>query len=812
MNEFAQDLRYAARQLTRKPGFAAILVFTLALGIGANTAVFSVVQGVLLRPLPYPAPERLAVLWSQFPTMDLLEFGSSWPEYAEFREQQRSFDEVGSWYGTERTLTGGDQPERIDVTAFTHTMWPVLGVQPLVGRTFTADEDLAGNDDVVVLSHGLWERNFGEDESVVGRSIELDGRATVVLGVMPPDFDFNVNSDADAWIPMGIDPGDPPGRANHYAAIAGRLSDGVTFEQAQLELRGILDRWAEDQSVGHTWRPPGHPAFLRPMHEQVVGDVRTSLLVLLGAVGFVLLIACANVANLLLVRGEGRQHEISIRASMGAGHGRIVRQLVTESLVMALVGGVLGVALAYVGLQALLAAAPSTLPRLDQVGLNPVVLSFSAGVTLMAGLLFGLAPSLQAARMNIQGALREEGRGGTVSKGRFRFRQLLVVSEMSLAVVLLVAAALLMQSFWRLQSVDPGFHAEGLLTMSVNTPATSYPEPTDVTGFYRDVIPRLAAIPGVTAATAVRTPPLSGSLPPNDLDIEGFEATDDSPPLNADIQVVAPGYFETMGVPLLRGRGFDERDNMDGQIVGVIDEVLAERFFPGEDPIGRRVRQPGNEWSTVVGVVGAVRQQGLDVEPRAHLYLVHAQTPATWSARRDMTLLLQTGIEPLALVSAARQAVRDMDPNMPLFEVTTMDNTVALSTANQRFSMFLQVVFAAVALLLAVVGIYGVLSYSVAQRTQEIGIRMALGARGETILRLVVGQGLALMALSVAIGVGGALMLGQVLSGLLYGISPRDPATYVAVVAVLTCVGALACYVPARRASSVMPQTALRSD
>lgn len=811
MDELIQDLSYSVRQLARKPGFAAVLVLTLALGVGANTAVFSVVHGVLLRPLPYPEADRLVVVWTQFPTMELNEFPASWPEYSEFREQNRAFEEVGAWIGGERTITGGDAPERLAVTSFTWTMWDVLGVDPLFGRVFTEEEDIDGSDDVVVLSHGLWQRRFGSDAGVVGQTIELNGRTTVVLGVMPESFEFDVNAEGEAWQPMGIDPGNPPGRANHFASIAGRLQAGVTFERAQEDLRSILTRWEEDEAIGHTWRRPGHPAFLRPLHQQVVGDVEASLFVLLGAVGFVLLIACANVANLLLVRGEARQREMSIRASVGAGQGRIVRQLVTESLVTAFIGGALGIALAFGGLKVLLAIAPDTLPRVETVGLNGTVLGFSAAVALVAGLLFGLAPALQAARLNIQAALREEGRGGTASKGRFRLRQILVVSEMALAVVLLIAAGLLMQSFWRLQSVDPGFRSENVLAFSVSPPPASYPDSSDVTGFYRDLMPQIAAIPGVTSVGAVRIPPLAGSLPPNDIQIENYVQPQDGIPTNADVQLVTPGYFATLGIPLLQDRS-EDRDQLDGEIVAVIDEVLARRFFPGEDPTGRRIRQTGSAWSTIVGVVGGVHQESLDIEPRAHLYLVHAQSPATWFAVRDMTVLLRTGVEPLGLVSSVRQVVARMDSNLPVYEVTTMENHVARSTATERFSMFLQLVFAAVALALAVIGIYGVLSYSVAQRTQEIGIRMALGADQGTILKLVVGQGMVLVFVSIALGVIGALATAEVLSSLLYGVSPRDPATYVAVTGVLAVVAAFACYLPARRASTVSPQTALRYD
>lgn len=812
MDDVLQDLGYSARQLLRRPGFTAVLIATLALGIGANTAVFSVVNGVLLRPLPYPEPDELGVLWSQFPTMDLMEFGSSWPEYDEFRSQQSAFEEVGGWYSDEITLTGGDRPERVPVAAFTASMWSVLDRAPRIGRVFTEEEGFPGRDAVVVLSDGLWQRAFGADPAVLGTSIQLDGVATVVLGVMPPDFEFSPAGEVAAWIPMAVDPADPPGRANHFTSIAARLAPGTTWEAAEADLDRILARWTEDSEIGHTWRSPGHPAFIRPMHEQVVGGVQSTLVVLLAAVGLVLLIACANVANLLLARGEARQREVAIRSSMGASRRRVLRQFVTESLLLAVVGGVAGVALAVVGVEALLRAAPDTLPRLDQIGLDRTVLAFSAGITLLAGLLFGVVPAVQAAGGDLQQTLRDDERGGTSGRRRLRIRQLLVVSEMSLSIVLLVVAGLLMQSFWRLQSVDPGFEADGTLAFEVTTTRADYPEELDVTGFFQEILPRLAALPGVESATAVRTPPLSGSLPPNDLDIEGYVSTEDSPPLNGDIQVVAPGYFEALGIELASGRTFGEGDHMDGQIAAIIDEVLAARFYPGQDPIGRRIRQPGAEWSTIVGVVRSVHQQGLDIEPRATMYLAHAQTPATWSARRDMTLLLRTSLDPLALTASAREVVASIDANVPLANVTTMAATRARSTANERFSMLLQLVFALTALLLAAVGIYGVLSYSVARRSREIGIRMALGARGASIRRLVVGQGLMLVLFAVFIGVAGALAAGRLLSGLLFEISPHDPLTYTAVVGVLTLVAGLACYVPAYRASTVSPQIALRSD
>ena len=806
-------MRYTLRQWARKPAFTGILVLTLALGIGANTAVFSVVQGVLLQPLPYPQPERLTVAWSQFPTMDLMEFPSSWPEFDDYRREASSFQELGLWGRTQSTLTGDDNPERLDIAYFTWTMWPVLGVEPAVGRVFTEQEDVAGSDDVVVLSYGLWQRRFGGDPGVVGSTIEMNGTAQTVLGGMPRGFGFP-DQGTVAWTPLGLDPGDPPGRSNHFGNILGRLAPGVPVEQATTELAGLVQRWQDDESLGHTWHHEFHPAFLRPLHEDTVGDMRASLMVLLGAVGFVLLIACANVANLLLVRGEARLREVSIRAAMGAARGRVVRQLLTENLLLALVGLGAGLLLARLGLKALLALAPPDLPRTEAIGLNGTVMAFSAVVALVAGILFGLAPAVQTMRMDVQGALRDEGRGGTAGRRRFVSRQLLVVSQTALAVMLLIGAGLLIQSFWRLRSVDPGFRTEDVLAFSLSIPTTAYPEAADVTGFYRDLAPRLAALPGVTATGMVRTAPLTGSLPPNDIEFEGIPRTEeDGPPLNADIQMVSAGYFETLRIPLLQGRVFDATDDADSELVAVVDEVLARRFF--EDPadaIGERVAQSGREMARIVGIVGSVRQEGLAEEPRASVYLLHAQSPRTWFPVRGMTVLLRTGVEPLGLVDAVRREVRSMDANLPVYQVTTMERTLSDATARERFSMFLQLVFAGVALLLAMVGIYGVLSYSVAQRTREIGIRMALGAQREGILRLVVGQGMTMVVAALALGVVGAMLGAQVMASLLFGISPRDPATYAAVVVALLVVSAVACWLPARRASSVSPQTALRYE
>lgn len=814
LDAWMQDTRYAVRQIIQRPGFAAILVLTLALGIGANTAVFSVVNGVVLRPLPYPEAERLTVVWSQFPTMELMEFPSSWPEYDDYRTATSSFEELGAWARTQRTITGGEAPERLRVANFTWTMFPVLGVEPLHGRTFGPDEDVAGTDGAALLSHGLWQRRFGGDPSVVGGTVELDGSTVTILGVMPEGFGFP-DPDTDAWIPAGIDPANPPGRSNHFANILGRLAPGVTLEGAEAELDGLVRGWEQETELGHSWSSTQHPAFLRPLHEDVVGDVSASLFVLLGAVGLVLLIACANVANLLLVRAEGRSREISVRSALGAGRGRIMRQLVTESLLLACVGGLVGVAMARIGLTSLLAMAPADIPRVDAVALDGTVLGFSAGVTLMSGLLFGLAPAFRALRTDVRGALTSEGgRGGTAGKDRFRLRGLLVVGQTALAVVLLVGGGLLLRSFGNLTDVDPGFRGASVVSVSLSLPQGGYPGPEDVIGFYRELMPRVAALPGVSEAGLVRTAPLTGSLPPNDIEFEGRVPTEGDPPLNADIQVVSAGYFETMGVPLLTGRMFARTDHEASEAVAVVDEPFARRFFQDPaDALGARVKQFGRpEYARVVGVVGAVRQEGIATEPRAQLYLLHAQSPRTWFLIRGMSVLARTEVEPSGLVEALRGEVRALDPDLPVFSETTMAETLRGAMATQRFNLFLQLVFAGVALLLAAIGIYGVLSYQVQQRTREIGIRLALGAEREGIVGLVVREGMALVVVAVGIGLLGALAVGGVLSSLLYQVSARDPLTYALVTGMLLAVAALACWIPARRASAVDPQSALRAE
>jgi predicted permease len=818
MEHLLKDLRFAVRQLFRRPGFTAVLVLTLALGIGANTAVFSVVNAVLLRPLPYPDQGDLAVVFDQFPGLNLTEFPASGPEYIEYREQNRSFEQLAAYTTAGTAITGDGEPERVQFTSASWQLFPAIGLEPEIGRVFADADDRPGAEAVVVLSHALWQRRYAGDPGALGRTLILNGTPQTIVGVMPADFRFP-EPDVQLWVPLGLDPASPGGRGSHYLSMVGRLRPGVTLASARAEVGDLMERWSADPAVDHSWNAENHPAVIQSLRDQMVGDVSRPLWIMLGAVVVVLLIACANVANLLLVRGEGRVREISVRTAMGAGRWRIVSQLLTESVVMAGAGGLAGLALAWAGVRGLVAIAPPDLPRADEIGVDPMVLSFTVGVTLLAGVLFGLAPALQAGRTDVQASLREEGRSGTSARGRVRVRQLLVVSETALAIVLLVAAGLLLQSFRRLSAVDPGFRPEQVITMSVSVPAFKYPDFPQVDAFHRELRERVAAIPGVQTVGEVRTAPLAGSLSPNDVEVEGFDrhqAGDEGPPMNADVQLVSAGYFEAMGIDMVEGRGFDERDDITAPVVVVVSEELAKRYWPDRSAIGGRIRQsgyqPALEWGEVVGVVEDIRHEGLDQPVRGTLYFVFPQSVRTWYLARAMTLVVRTNVDPQSVIGAARSQLLEMDSDVPLYQVETMSRAIADSTSTQRFTMLLQLVFALVALTLAAIGLYGVMSFTVARRTPEIGIRMALGAERGEVLRMVVGQGMGIVLVAAVLGVGGALAAGRVLSGLLYGVTARDPVTYATVVGTLLLVAFVACWIPARRASAVDPGSALRYE
>jgi predicted permease len=811
VDELVQNVGYALRILRRAPGFTAVAVATFALGIGANTAVFSVVRSVVLRPLPFPDDERLAVILMRWPSFDMDDFPSSPPEYVAYRDHSRSWEELAAYEQRSVTLTAdGREAERVRIALATSNLFPTLRIEPVLGRRFTADDSREGSNRVAVVSHAFWMSRYGGDSRVIGSSVVLDGIARTVVGVMPPRFAFP-SPDVRLWLPIAFTPQDLQSRGNHSLSIVGRLRAEVALADAERELTALIPRLVESGVRIHDT----HPVYLRSLRTEIVGDVSRTLWVMLGAVALVLVIACANVANLLLVRAEGRAREMSLRTALGAGRRRLMSQLITESLVLAGAGGLAGLALAYLGVDALRAVAPADLPRLNEISVDGTVLAFTLVLTVGAGVLFGLAPALQAGRADLQGVLRETGRTGTTGRKRIRLRQLLVVSQTVLAVVLLVAAGLLLQSFRRLMAVDPGWRAERVIAATITIPAVIYSRAEDAVGFYETLLPGVASLPGVTAAGAVSVAPLAGSVGPTDIAVEGWAGGPDMPRPIADIRAVTPGYFAAMGIPLVAGRTFEDEDRMSAPLVAVVSERLAQDYWPGRNAIGGRIRRDAGDepFAQVVGVVRDVRQERLDRPPtRGTLYLVHAQTPYTSGPTRSMTLTVRTAVEPTSLASAIRREVRAVDPSVPVYQVRTMEQAVADTTATQRFAMLLQLLFALVALSLSAVGLYGVLAFTVARRTTEIGIRMALGAKRADVQRMILKQGMGIVVIALALGVGGALAAGRLLGSLLFGVAPTDPPTYAIVVAVLLAVSLLACWIPARRASGVDPAEALRAE
>jgi putative ABC transport system permease protein len=807
MEGIARDVAYAFWMLRRRPGFAAVIVLTLALGIGANTAVFSVVRSVLLRPLPFPEDERLALIRMRAPTFEV---SPSPPEYVAYRDHAQSWEELAAYQVGAATVTeDGGEPERIDVGLVTSNLFTALGIEPLLGRRFTPEDGQEGSEEVAVLSHAFWVSRYGGDPGVIGRTVLLDVPRTVV-GVMPAEFRFPT-PDVRLWLPIAFTARDLQYRGNHNYSVVGRLRRGVTLGSAERELDTLVARFIADPSFNfHQW----HPVYLRSLRTEMVGDVSRTLWMMLAAVALVLVIGCANVANMLLVRAEERAREMSVRTALGAGRRRLVAQVLTESLVMAGAGGLAGAAVAYLGVDALRVVAPADLPRLDEIGVDAGVLAFTVLLTVGAGVLFGLVPALYAGRADLQGALRDAARSGTAGRRRIRLRQLFVVSETALAVVLLVAAGLLLQSFRRLMAVDPGFSAESVLTARVTVPAVKYAEGRDLADFYESLLPRVASLPGVVAAGAAWEAPLAGGLTATNIEVEGWINSGDAPPI-VDVQAVTPGYFDAMGIRVLEGRAFEERDGLDALPVAMVSEALAREYWSGQSALGGRIRLDWDEqpFAEVVGIVPEVRHEGLDrPAARGTLYLVYGQTPLTWGRLRSLTLTVRTSIEPTSLVGAIRSELQALDPSVPLYRVRTMEQAVADDTATQRFSMLLQVLFALVALSLAAVGLYGVLAFTVTRRTAEIGVRMALGAERSDVLRMIVRQGMAIVAVALAVGVAGALASGRLLASLLFGVSPADPVTYTTVVGVLLVVALVACWIPARRASGVDPAEALRAE
>ncbi|HJR05678.1 MAG TPA: ABC transporter permease [Pyrinomonadaceae bacterium] len=811
MGDLWQDLRYGLRMMLKNPGFTVVAVLALALGIGANSAIFSVVNTVLLRPLPYRDPERLVMIWEDDTKGGYPRDTPAAANYIDWRDQSSVFEGMAAMAEQNFNLTGTGEPEKIEGRRVSANLFSLLGVEPQVGRAFLAEEDQPGRSRVVVISHGLWQRRFGADAKIINQSLTLNGESYTVVGVMPSHFQFPSRED-ELWVPIAFTPEEAASRGRHYLEVVARIKSGVTLEQAQAEMSTIASRLQQQYPEQNAELG----AVVTPLHEQVVGDIKPALLVLLGAVGFVLLIACANVANLLLARAAVRQKEISIRVALGASRLRLVRQFLTESVLLAVLGGGVGLLLSLWGVSLLKAFIPENISQVEAITIDARVLAFTLLVSLLTGLIFGLAPATQASNLNLNETLKEGGRDSAAGSRGNRIRNLLVVTEVAVSLVLLIGAGLLINSFMRLRNVDPGFRADNLLTMQVELPELKYPEHAQRTNFYNELLRRIEALPGVKSVAVTTNLPLYAQGNSIGVSIEGRPdpAPGQGKRPSVTTRVVSPNYFQTMGIALLQGRGFSDQDKVDSPAVAVISETMARRFWPDQDPTGRRLTSGSptstdpNDWITVVGVVKDVRQFELISEAKQQMYLSYVQ--ADFFAPND--LVVRTDLEPLSLASAVRRAVWEVDKDQPVSKIRTMEEIVSESVARQRFSMLLLGIFATLALVLAAVGIYGVMSYSVAQRTREFGIRMALGAQRSDVLKLAVGQGLKLVLVGIVIGLGAAFVLTRVMSSLLFGVSATDPVTFITISLVLVGVAVLASFVPALRATKIDPMDALRYE
>ena len=805
MDHLSRDLHYALRRLIKSPGFTVVAVLTLALGIGANSAIFSVVNGVLLKPLPYPEPDRLVGVYH---VSDGQRAVMSGPNYSDIARLATTIESSAAYSVSRMILTGEGEATRLPIAEVSASLFNVLYVRPALGRTFNADENTPGRTNMVILSHGLWEQRFGGDPGVIGRRITLDGVRREVIGVMPRGFSYPTGR--QAWVPLEYDENFvTKQRGAWYLNVVARLKPGVTPEQSAAEVETVgrnLARQYPDANgeIGMT---------TMPLLEAMVGDIRRSVLILLGAVGFVLLIACTNVANLLLARAAARESEMAVRTALGAGRGRLVRQLLTESVVLSLLGAGFGLLLAVWGVELLINLKPEGIPRLDNVQVDAAVIVFTLVTALVTGLLFGLVPAFTATR-GISSSLREAGRGAVTSRAGVRVRGVLVIAELALAVMLLAGAGLLMRSFMKLQAVDPGFRSEQALTFELTLPESRYAEDEPRIQFFDQLLSRLRALPGVRSASAVLGLPLSGLDLIISFEVAGRPPVPPSQQPAMQVRVATPDYFDAIGIPLKRGRGFTEADRHGTPRVVLITEAAARQFFPGEDPIGKKItlgwrRGPGRErgGGEIVGVVGDIKDAALNEPTPPQIYMPLRQWPVSF-----MTVVMTTSVPPAALADAARAQVAAIDPNLPLSEVTTLQAVVARSISQQRFYLTLLTMFAAVALVLAAIGIFGVLSYAVAQRTREIGIRMALGAQERTVISLIVRQAMLLVVAGVALGTAAALFLSETMTKMLFSIKPTDPATFATVAGLLIAVALFAAYIPARRATRVDPIVALRAE
>ncbi len=804
MEGLIKDIRYGVRALRASTGFAVVAIVAIALGIGANTAIFSVVHTILLRSLPFHNPASLVMVWEKFPATSEHNVVSP-ANYLDWKRDNRVFGDMAVILDfLAANLTGSGEPEELLSAAVSPNFFQLIGVQPMMGRTFLPEEAVR-RDRAALLSHKLWRRRFASDPGIVGKSLRLNGEPTRVIGVLPPDFEWN-NRKTDLWTMYLLDPQvDYRSKSGRYMSVVARLKPNVTLKQAQAELSTIARRLEQQYpSFNKNWG-----VNLVPLHEQTVGAVRPALMVLLAAVGFVLLIACVNVANLLLARGAARQREMAVRAALGAGRRRLVRQLLTESVILAVAGGTLGLLLAQWGVDALVMLAPRSIPRLAEIGMDRTVFAFTALVSVATGILFGLVPAVEVSRSNLNDALKEGGRSSTGDARRERLRSLLVVSEIALALVLLIGAGLMIRSFGRLAAVKPGFNTDQVLTMRVQLASAKYSQDPAVIAFFKEAVDRISRLPGVRSAGAINYLPFTGLASATGFNVVGRPKPAPGEEPTTGVRVVHPNYFRAMGIPLLRGREFSERDTKQSPRVLIISQSLARQFFADEDPIGKKLII---EWGEdipdeIVGVVGDVLHDGLDTRPEPVIYWPEARMPYQF-----MALVVRTAGDPKSAASAVIKEIHSMDPDQPVSDVRGMNEVVAASMSRQRFNMLLLGIFAMVALALAAVGIYGVMAYGVTQRTHEIGIRIALGAGRAEVMRMVVTRGIILALGGIALGLGASFALARLMKSLLFGITATDPATYAALSSVLVLIALGACSIPALRATRVDPMVALRYE
>jgi predicted permease len=810
-----KSLRHALRTLLSKRGLLAVAVITLALGIGANTAIFSVVSAVLLRPLPYSEPARLVRVYSEFPTMDLRKFWMSAPEFLDIQKEAKSWESIGAFYVDGANVGTASEPIRVTAAAVTRSLIQALGVQPARGRNFSPQEDSYGGPRTVLITDGLWRRAFGADAGIIGKELQIDSRSYTVIGVMPPGFVFPAGSNdpVEVFATFQFNPASPGNRGGHYLSVIGKLRKGVSIQQTQDEMKSLMAGWKRENRAMHLLNPERHPVVMIPLHEDVVGSARPAILMLLGAVGFVLLIACVNVTNLLLARAESRRREYAMRLALGAGWKRLLHQFLTEASVLVLFGALSGILLSYIGLKVILAAAPDIVPRTGEIGIDPMVLLYTLGISVLAVFIFALVPLFQIRDHNLAAELRAAGQKTATGGGSHRFKQMLVIAQIALAVVPVIGSGLMIRGFWKLRHVDLGMNPNRVMAFGLSLPESRYEAP-DRLRFANALQQKLASQPGVrSAAMASGLPPLR-PINANDTDIEGYESTPEGPQENVDYwNVVTEDYFKTMGIRKIDGRLFERLDGAEkAQNVVVINQAMTRRFWKG-NPIGKRVNPGSNDpptWFTVIGVVEDTKNTGVDKSAGTELYFLLPQVIQFTDSNMGFVVRTDSGVSTTA--AAIRSAVRDLDVSVPVYDLKTMSDIVDQSLVRPRFLSVLLGIFSIISLVLAAVGIYGVMAYTVAQETQEIGVRVALGATAQNVLAMVLRKGLRLTLIGLGAGLVGAFALTRLMESVLFDVSTTDPATFVMVAALLTAVGLLACFIPARRATKFDPIVALRYE